>query len=561
MNERGAAGGGLVALFLLALCLIAVGLRVPSLGESLWVDELHSAWAVHDGWASVGPRAEIGNQEPAYFWVLWGWSRVVGESAAALRGLSVIAVAVACVLLVLAARAAQGAGTTDWGAGGLAGGLAGVLFAVDRHSMFFGTEARGYALVMLAVAVMLWSGVHAELGMRRRRIWYVVFGAAACGAIWIHITATTAVLGVIGALVLWGGRPNAGVGEQSIWSSGLALSGCLGVVLGLGLSADTLARAWQHRGQWSSFGRADGWDDFWRMWPWVWLVFLPVLLWCVSVLWRRGGVARSRKTRAEVRTSAARLALGLLAAVVLVTWGTWWVAWLDWVALWHRRFLVGLLPPLCLGAGLLWEECWEQCCGGLSGRWVRGISGVVVGCAVALGLMVSEGTVFFGGRGLAPEMRLVNRGEPWREAVNYVREHRQTDERVAVAAQLLESQWLVSEGKSGGDANELRELSAEQLEYLTYAVRGPYELEDVTPWGPLDDWGVGAVRKWVRGEDLFGGYGGRARPLAIGEQAWLLVRGRKTRVGEWLEGLEREFGAELIPFGKLTVVRIWEEAR
>ena len=235
------------------------------------------------------------------------------------------------------------------------------------------------------------------------------------------------------------------------------------------------------------------------------------------------------------------------------------MAWLDWVALWHRRFLIGLLPLLCLGAGLLWETCWENCCGRLAMKWVRGIGGGLLGCAVALGLMVSEGTIWVGRMRVVPEVRWVRRGEAWREAVAYLRAHRQVGERVALAAQLLESEWLVSGEKRGGEQGGTRALSTAQLEYLTYPVRGPYELEDVMPWGPLDDWAESAVFSWLQGRavadaELAGAQVG-------GEQVWLLIRGRETRVWEWLEGFECSLGVELIPFGKLTVVRIWEEAR
>ena len=58
--------------------LIACGLRIPSCYESLWLDELHSAWAVWDGLGEVATRAELGNQTPFYFFGLWLWKELVG---------------------------------------------------------------------------------------------------------------------------------------------------------------------------------------------------------------------------------------------------------------------------------------------------------------------------------------------------------------------------------------------------------------------------------------------------------------------------------------------------
>ena len=41
---------------------VAVIFRVPSCHESFWIDELHSAWVVADGFADVSSRAAIGSQ-------------------------------------------------------------------------------------------------------------------------------------------------------------------------------------------------------------------------------------------------------------------------------------------------------------------------------------------------------------------------------------------------------------------------------------------------------------------------------------------------------------------
>src|SRR5262245_50730431 len=55
----------------LAVTIGAVGLvlRVWQLGESLWLDELHTAWCVTTGWSEIAERALIGNQSPLYFYV------------------------------------------------------------------------------------------------------------------------------------------------------------------------------------------------------------------------------------------------------------------------------------------------------------------------------------------------------------------------------------------------------------------------------------------------------------------------------------------------------------
>jgi hypothetical protein len=61
--------GGIDRRFLLGLVLVmllAAWLRGVQMNESLWLDELHTAWTVCDGWGEIPWRAEIGNQSPLY---------------------------------------------------------------------------------------------------------------------------------------------------------------------------------------------------------------------------------------------------------------------------------------------------------------------------------------------------------------------------------------------------------------------------------------------------------------------------------------------------------------
>ncbi len=55
-----------VAIWALAIFVLAVCLRVPSCYESFWLDELHTAWAIWGDLGAVSQRAEAGNQTPLY---------------------------------------------------------------------------------------------------------------------------------------------------------------------------------------------------------------------------------------------------------------------------------------------------------------------------------------------------------------------------------------------------------------------------------------------------------------------------------------------------------------
>jgi len=110
-------------------------------GDSLWLDELHTAWAVNDGLSEVGGRAADGNQNPLFFWLTWACVQVLGPSEFSLRLIS-----------VLSGTAIVGiAGWFTWrGSKSLTGViLTGLIITLDWRFVFYGTEARPYALMQL----------------------------------------------------------------------------------------------------------------------------------------------------------------------------------------------------------------------------------------------------------------------------------------------------------------------------------------------------------------------------------------------------------------------------
>ena len=70
---------------------LAFWLRIVQVGESLWLDELHTAWVVADGTQQLVPRAAIGNQSPVYFALVWPFTKLAGMSEFWLRLPSVLA--------------------------------------------------------------------------------------------------------------------------------------------------------------------------------------------------------------------------------------------------------------------------------------------------------------------------------------------------------------------------------------------------------------------------------------------------------------------------------------
>lgn len=547
----------------LAAAIVAILLRVPVCGESLWVDELHSAWAVWGEWREVAVRAAWGNQTPWYFYVLWGWRNMVGDSEIALRMPSVLATALASTVLVV--------GVARNGGGLLGGAIAGLLLAVDRNAIFFGTEARPYAGVILAVATAAWAAAELrsaelrspELGEAERSaggsssgggVWWPRFGLllACFVGFLLHATAAIPLAVLATTLFVWplgGGEARAARGIRG-WGGlfgprpfsvyvYLAVVAVMGLVLWI--NAEVIFRVWSERSQWNAFGRPRSFRELWTIWPWIWLVLVPCGVWIAARVWSRPRGFSSR-----------RLLDPILAAALLATAVAWAISCLDIAPIWHRRFMVGVLPLLCWAAGGYWGASLPvgRVCNlpvAIFGR-LRTSPTFALFAAVAVGgLMFSQGTL---AELLAGDRVLVHRGEDWRGAVAYLNQHRRPSEPVFVAAELLESTALDPPPK------ELSEKSPEpspgMIEYLRYPVSGPYGVEDAIPLGRQ----AASMRHAMIAE------AGRRERVPEPVRGWVLLRRGESQSRAILAG---NFGAAdseprveplaVYSFGGVTLVR------
>ncbi len=57
------------------ITLLALAVRIQQAGESLWLDELHTAWTVSGGIGELPHRAAMGNNSPLYFLLPWATTR------------------------------------------------------------------------------------------------------------------------------------------------------------------------------------------------------------------------------------------------------------------------------------------------------------------------------------------------------------------------------------------------------------------------------------------------------------------------------------------------------
>jgi hypothetical protein len=149
-NDRGQWYGAFVAIVaLVGMCLAVAVCR----SRELWLDEYHtwllSGMSLRDLWTYVTGDVH----PPVYFLLMNGWRRLFGDDTMVLR-LSSILVYVASVG-VFAALVRRERGAT------LASTAAVCLFSFSPAVVYYGTEVRMYALLVLlaCVAIWLWVGL------------------------------------------------------------------------------------------------------------------------------------------------------------------------------------------------------------------------------------------------------------------------------------------------------------------------------------------------------------------------------------------------------------------
>lgn len=124
-----------------AILVIALALRLHRLGDAnLWWDEALAVWGVRQGLVGVTLWTASDVHPPLYFWALWAWTQLAGESEFALRALSAGAG-------VLTVAVSYSLGTRT--AGRRVGALAALLAATARFHVWWSQETRMYALAGL----------------------------------------------------------------------------------------------------------------------------------------------------------------------------------------------------------------------------------------------------------------------------------------------------------------------------------------------------------------------------------------------------------------------------
>lgn len=180
--------------------LLGAWLRITiATGELLWLDELHTGWAVAGSFADVFHRSAAGNQSPLFFMLTWCVAQLFGSAEWTLRLVSLVAgigIMVAAGVVVLRSTKSVAAVL-----------LTVSLIAIDDGFLWYSTEARPYSLLHLVSLIQvlcvwrlfekMFQGSEGE-PTRRWIDWSVVGWSLVL--VYVHYTA---VLLLVGEAVVW----------------------------------------------------------------------------------------------------------------------------------------------------------------------------------------------------------------------------------------------------------------------------------------------------------------------------------------------------------------------
>jgi hypothetical protein len=502
-----------IALLLGGILAIGLVLRLVQIRESLWLDELHTAWTLSDGLARIAPRAMMGNQSPLYFYLPWASSRSLGMSELAVRlpsaiaGTALVAIVYGSVLVWVRCQSMAL--------------MAAALAAIDRNFLFYSMEARPYVLVQMAgvlQVLVFWQLVH-----RPSATWRLIWAIGTAILFYLHYTAVLLIAAEIG----WYAIVAMGVGKRPAYRPcEFALDLGLSVVFCLPASGHLIEIA-SRRENWAHFVPRQPLGAMLSMFPLGTYVLLPLAVVVALALIQRSGP--------QFATANFRLlALGI--AWLLVPLGVAWVTTHTELArLFFRRYvMVSSVAPLLIAA------------------WIGSLCPTPSARLVLAALVVAVSLVTVGPLPqLQRDGRVVRHSEEdWRGAVRAVNTNAQYAHLpVFVRSGLIEADARLDADKHHGP---------EAPEYCLLPIRGIYRLDDpdrVAISLPTSDSGRLTADQWNR--------------VARQGGAWLLLRGREGEVDrivaeldDWSEKNDVSIQLEeRLPFGRVTLVRLLAEPR
>jgi hypothetical protein len=492
---------------LLAVVVVAgAWLRLLGCNAPLWVDELHTAWILSGPWDEIAPRAMIGNQSPAAYWVLWPYAQLVGIHDWSLRLPSIVA-SIGSLGLVFWL-------TLRW-TGSAAGALvAATALTFEFQSMVvYGSEARVYAVVQfLALAQLIVFETLLRTGALKWRIASLLLA-------WLlfYLHYTTALLfvaeGIAWLILICLRKPVAYAPLSALADAGLFVVGCLPML-------PHLAQIASRRGNWAAFIEIPSVVSLWDTLPHHVMLVAILAVWGGMLIWREQTHCddKLRKPRPQVIA----LALCWLLVPLVIAWS---LNRFDIVRLFFPRYLVVIYPAMGVVLALFVAAIPE--------RHIR------VTFAAIAALLLSTWTP--ARDYLAYGTVIPLRDEHWPQAIALLNEHEwQPNEPLLFASGLIEAEALKTDEENAA----LRDYSCYPL-YSAYPLRlDPQQVEPLT----FDKPGQLSARQKTLVNDW----------LASHDELWMVVRGAqgqaKKAAADVVESVPALKPAEMHGFGLVWVI-------
>jgi hypothetical protein len=268
---------------------------------------------------------------------------VFGDSELALRASSVLMSALACG--VVAAGVAQQTRVLASGA------IAGLMLAIDPHSLFFGTELRVFPAILLIAACTCWAW-----SVNRRSV-STRSAIAVVGLILLAALVQPTSIAVLGCLAIWPiamfFTPDGITRPKLFWLWGVALT-CVALVIAWQLAGEVLMTAWKHRGQWAALGSARNFRQIETLWRWKTMAIIPASLAIVAVVIDR---FRSREIVGVRPAHSIRISdWARPMALVLVATAVFWTLSIHWHC---HRFSSPVHDRCVADIGMGWRNCYR----------------------------------------------------------------------------------------------------------------------------------------------------------------------------------------------------------
>jgi len=412
----------------------ALFMRARLNDESLWIDELHTAWVVAEDASDIPARSAIGNQSPLYFVGVWLGVQMGGIQEWVLRGPSIVAGAALSPLLFFLVR--------SWTRSATCSLLAAALAAIDPTLLFYGSEARPYALMQLTVVGHLFAfGKLLFCKHRKAWAWEIIFLLLGVVAFYLHYTAALLFPAeAIASLFLFA------VHREHVaikWQRLLALAGAL--ALAMTTAYFSLANIFARRNNWSiGFGEGEMVASL-EMLGFHRYLIAPLALFAFVAFIASIKLRFQIPWKRFIPSAPLTLAISWFLCPLLIAWI---VTVSDLVPLFYHRYLLVALPGGIVFVAVL--------CSAVPRRLRLLFSVILLITALVTGGLAEN--IYRYNRLLPP------RNEDWRGAIAKINGSPENDLPVALYSQLIESTAL--EEHPGDEALRAYTLCAVTSAYL-----------------------------------------------------------------------------------------------